>query len=460
MDYAIAAAANNFGFPLLLDTSIPGEDDREETVRLVEQCLAVRGLELKLSSVDLPVAYGPAFEDELISIGDLHIQFGGKDSRAFELLQMASIDEIVDGKIEVVGEGFGSSKPSYPADLGIVVKVAGRKMQSDFEPVLERQIHTFLNYASGVQHTGQREAVSIRISNNAAAKGLGLESFGKILYTRFHEDFGTIVEKVQVTVITEPECHEEWMGRAQDAHDLQDERLKALTDNQVDEFYTCSKCHSFAVNNVCIVSPERGSPCGRCNWLDARADFEMNPTGPHQPIKVGKLLDAKKGIWEGANNYAKVSSHGHVSEVAMYSIMQNPLSACGALECIVMLIPEANGVMVVSQEDTSLTPAGITAATLASITAGQQTPGVMGIGKRYLLSPSFISAEGGFKRVVWMSSILKRSMAAEFKSVCEREGDPDLMNKIADENDATSVEELVTWLKAHNHPAFQMERMF
>jgi hypothetical protein len=61
----------------------------------------------------------------------------------------------------------------------------------------------------------------------------------------------------------------------------------------------------------------------------------------------------------------------------------------------------------------------------------------MGVGKFYLISPKFISADGGFKRVVWMSSVLKETMADEFKAVCEREGDPDLLDKIADERNVT-----------------------
>jgi len=82
----------------------------------------------------------------------------------------------------------------------------------------------------------------------------------------------------------------------------------------------------------------------------------------------------------------------------MYSIMENPMTACGCFECIVMLIPEANGVMVVSREDTSMTPAGMTFSTLAGIAGGGlQTPGVMGVGKFYLISPKFISADGGIK---------------------------------------------------------------
>jgi len=89
-----------------------------------------------------------------------------------------------------------------------------------------------------------------------------------------------------------------------------------------------------------------------------------------------------------------------------------------------------------------------------------QTPGVMGIGKYYLISPKFISADGGFKRVVWMSSVLKGSMAEELLAVAAREGDPDLIDKIADERSVTTVEELLVWLEEHAHPSMMMEPMF
>jgi acetyl-CoA synthase len=145
----------------------------------------------------------------------------------------------------------------------------------------------------------------------------------------------------------------------------------------------------------------------------------------------------------------------------MYSIMENPMTACGCFECIVMLIPEANGVMVVSREDTSMTPAGMTFSTLAGIAGGgNQTPGVMGVGKFYLISPKFISADGGFKRVIWLSSVLKEAMADELKAVAIREGDPDLIDKIPDERNASTVEEVLAWLEEHNHPALVMDPIF
>ena len=480
LKYAAAAGAINFGFPVVADTVIPqilptgvttyehvvsmpwneilGADDSEKAERLVQKCIEVRGVKIQVADVPVPVPYGSAFEGEVVRKADMRAEFGGRDSRCFEYLKTAKLDELTDGKIEVVGPGLSTVEPQGSMDMGILVEVAGRQMETDFEPVLERQIHYFVNGASGIQHIGQRDITWIRVSGKAADAGFDLEDFGRILHARLHSDFGAIVDKVQVTIITDPDRVEAALQEARAAYDFRNTRLADLTDNAVDEFYSCTLCQSFAPNHVCIVSPERLGLCGAYNWLDCKASYSINPTGPNQPIKLGRLVDNDLGYWEGTNEYAKVGSHGVVEELAMYSIMENPMTACGCFECIMMLIPEANGVMVVSREDTSMTPAGMTFSTLAGMAGGGiQTPGVMGVGKYYLISPKFISADGGFNRVVWMSSILKDSMSEELKLVAERLGDTQLIDRIADERSATTVEELLPWLEANNHPALTMD---
>src|SRR3990170_4255996 len=483
LKYAAAAGAINFGFPVIADTVIPeilptgvttyehvvsmpfneieGKDDLERAERLVQKCIEVRGVKVKMADVPVPVPYGSAFEGEVVRKSDMRIEFGGKYSRCFEFLRMAPLDEVVDGKVEVVGPGFEDVPSQGSLDMGIVVRVAGRQMQEDFEPVLERQIHYFINGASGIQHIGQRDIAWIRISSAAADKGFNLEHFGKILHARFHDDFGAIVDKVQVTIYTEPTLMQEWLGKARQAYDFRNKRLADLVDSSVEEFYSCTLCQSFAPNHVCVISPERLGLCGAYNWLDCKASFSINPTGPNQPIKLGSRTNGDKGYWTGINEYALSASHGKVGEVAMYSIMENPMTACGCFECIVMLIPEANGVMVVNREDTSMTTAGMTFSTLAGVAGGGlQTPGVMGVGKYYLISPKFIYADGGFKRVVWMSKVLKETMAEEFQAVAIREGDPDMIDKIADERNATTVEELLIWMEEKSHPALVMDPIF
>jgi len=483
LKYAAAAGAINFGFPVIADTVIPeilptgvttyehvvsmpfneidGADDMERAERLVQKCIEIRGVKVTVSDVPVPVSYGSDFEGEVVRKANMRVEFGGKYSRAVEFLRGVPMEEVVDGKIELIGPNFDDVEFQGHMDMAIVVDVAGRQMQKDFEPVLERQIHYFINGASGIQHIGQRDIAWIRISDGAADKGFNLEHFGKILHARFHSDFGAIVDKVQVTIYTDPELLPEILSEARETFDFRNRRLADLTDDAVDVFYSCTLCQSFAPNHVCIVSPERLGLCGAYNWLDCKASFSINPTGPNQPIKLGKSIDFGKGYWQGTNDYAKIGSHDVVKEVAMYSIMENPMTACGCFESIVMLIPEANGVMVVSREDTSMTPAGMTFSTLAGVAGGGlQTPGVMGVGKYYLISPKFISSDGGFKRVVWMSSYLKETMADELRVVAQREGDPDLINKIADERSATTVDELLAWLEEHNHPALVMDPIF
>jgi len=483
LKYATAAGVLNYGFPVIADTvitqvlptgvtiyehaiSVPfddieGKDDAEKAKRLVQRAIEVRGVKIKITDVPIPVPYGSAFEGERVRRAEMRVEFGGKHSRCFEYLTTSDFDAVEDGKIEIVGPGFEDIQEGGYMDMGILVEVAGRKMQDDFEPVLERQIHYFVNGASGIQHIGQRDIAWIRLSKVAAEKGFTLEHFGKILHARFHADFGAIVDKVQVTIITEPEMYAKWLEKAREAYDFRNKRIAEMTDDSVDTFYSCILCQSFAPNHVCVVSPERIGLCGAYNWLDCKASYQINPTGPNQPIVKGTCFDEVKGYFTGVNEYAKAASHGTVEQVSMYSIMENPMTACGCFECIMMIIPEANGFMIVSREDPSMTPTGMTFSTLAGMCGGGiQTPGVMGIGKYYLTSKKFISADAGFKRVVWVSSFLKEAMAEELKAVAEREGDPDLIDKIADERVATTVDELLPFLTQKGHPALTMPPLF
>jgi len=483
LKYAAAAGSISYGFPTIADTAIPpiyptgvtlyehvvpmpfdeieGADDMERAERLVQRCIEVRGIKIKITEVPVPVPYGSAFEGERVRRADMQVEFGGKKSRCFEYLRLLDMDDVEDHKIEIVGPNIDTVPVGDAVDLGILVEVAGRKMQKDFEPILERQVHYFLNGASGVQHIGQRDIVWLRISKTAFEKGFRLKHFGEILYARLHDMFETIVDKVQITLITDSTKMAAVLEEARTAFQERNERLAGLTDESVDTFYSCTLCQSFAPTHVCVVSPERLGLCGAYNWLDCRAAKEISPTGPNQPIPKGTCIDPIIGEFTGPNEFVYQHSNQTVERVTMYSIMDAPMTACGCFECIVMLVPEANGVMVVSREDPSMTPCGMTFSTLAGTAGGGlQTPGVIGVGKYYLTSKKFIPAEGGFKRVVWMSSFLKESMAEEFKAVAEREGDPDLISKIADETICTDIDDLLPFLEEKGHPALTMDPIF
>ena len=467
--YATGAGAINMGFPVIADTDIPeikpsGICTYEHVVKeldhkkIVPRAIEVRGIKLKITEIPIPVPYSPAFEGERVRREQMYAQFGGKYSDAFEYVKMTEPGMIEDGKIEVIGPELDDIKEGGSLPLGIVVQVAGRKMQKDFEPILERQIHSFLNEAMGVFHMGQRDMCWTRISKDAKNKDFKLRHFGVILHARMHDVFSAIADKVQITIYTKQEDVEREVKDAQKAYEERDIRVSGMTDDSVDLFWTCTLCQSFAPNHVCIIKPERIGLCGAYNWLDAKASNELNPSGPNQPVKKGQCLDPVKGEWSGVNEAVIQKSNRTIERFCGYSIIDSPETSCGCFECIVAILPEANGFMVVNREYSGMTPAGMGFSTLAgTIGGGQQTPGFMGIGRLYITSKKFIAAEGGLKRVAWMPKELKDALADKIKKRGEELGEPDLLNKIADETMATSAEELLPYLEKVGHPALKME---
>jgi acetyl-CoA synthase len=482
--YALGAGAVNMGFPVIADTPIPeirpsGITLYEAVVheldhqKIVPTSIQVRGVRIKISEMPIPVLYGAAFEGERVRREQTYVEFGGNYSTAFEWLRMQDLEAIEDNKIEVVGPDIGDVPPppeaaepgqkvKIPAlPLAIVVDVAGRKMQKDFEPVLERQIHYHCNGAMGIFHMGQRDMNWVRISKEAQKAGFTFRHLGDIIYARIHEEYGNIVDKVQVTIYTDQAKVEELLPRARQAYAERDARIAGMTDEAVDTFYSCTLCQSFAPNHVCIISPERLGLCGAYSWLDGKASYEINPTGHNQPVPKGAVIDAVKGQWAGANEVVKAKSNQTIERMNAYTMMDDPMTSCGCFECIVAIIPEANGVMVVNREYGGMTPAGMSFSTLAgTVGGGQQTPGFIGVGRQYLISKKFISADGGLPRIVWMPKDLKEAMREGLARRGEEIGMPDFVDKIADESKCTSAEELVNYLAEVGHPALSMDPMF
>ena len=469
LKYATGAGAINMGFPIIADTQIPeikpsGITTCEALVReldhkkIVARAIEVRGIKVTVTQIPIPVSYAAAFEGERVRREQLYVEFGGKATTAFEYLASKDPGEVEDGKVELIGpdiDQLPKGKKSMP--LAIIVEVAGRKMQRDFEPVLERQIHRYTNYAMGIMHIGQRDMCWIRINQQAYSKGIRLKHFGIFLHAMFHKEYGAIVDKVQVKLYTRQSDVERLLTEVKRVYNERDERIGGMTDESVDTFYSCTLCQSFVPRHVCIVTPERLGLCGAYSWLDAKARYEISPFGPNKPILKGEVLDKKLGQWRNVNDFVYQNSNKTIEKVSIYSLMDNPQSSCSCFECIVAIIPEANGFMVVHRDYSGMTPCGMSFAGLAGLVGGGvQTPGFLGIGRLYILSKKFISADGGLARIVWMPKELKESLGEKLKQRCEEIGHPALVDKIADEDQATNPEKLLDFLSKVGHPALSM----
>ena len=467
--YANAAGAINYGFPTIANTPIPeilprGVCTYEHVVsnvpddEIVTRAIEVRGLKITVDKVDIPVAFGAAFEGERVRKENTYIEFGGNVTEAVEYLHMAESSEVEDGKIEVFGPEIDDVEEGSALPLGIEVLVYGRKMQSDFEPVMERQIHYFINYATGIFHMGQRDISWIRFSKDAVKAGFKIRHLGTILHAKMHSTFGNIMDKIQIKLFTNPEDVAILKTNAKEAFKKRDERLSTLTDESVETFYSCSLCQSFAPDHVCAISPERPGLCGAYNWLDCKAAFEINPTGPNQPIKKGDTLDENLGIWKGINEFVYKASHQKLESFSAYSMMVDPMTSCGCFEVIVTILPTTNGVMAVNREFSQMTPSGMKFSTIAGMVGGGiQTPGFIGISKFFIASKKFIRADGGLKRLVWMPKQLKEEIGELLQARAEELGMPDFLDKVATEEEATTEEEVFEWLSKINHPVLEME---
>ncbi len=459
------AGAIALGFPVIVDidlaeNQVPGAlesvCDHNETVK---KSLELRSIKIKIKELPIPVAFAAAFEGEIIRKSDMFAEFYSGKNPTAELVVMRDMKEIEDHKITVIGPDITGGGEFA---LATFVEVAGKKMQEDFEAVIERKFHAWFNYMEGVMHTGQRNQVRVRVSKDAAAKGLSVKHFAEVLYVMIMDEFDAVVDKCQITIITDPvEAGKFRDTVAMPRYAARDDRLASMTDEAVDRYYTCILCQSFAPAHCCVVTPERLGLCGAVSWLDAKATNELDPTGPCQPIFKEGCTDERTGRFESVDKAIYDATHGAVESVTLYSILEDPMTSCGCFECICGIEPMSGGFIVVNREFKGMTPAGMTFGELASCTGGGvQTPGYMGHGRHFISSKKFICAEGGIQRIVWMPKELKDDVADRLnKTAFELYGIENFTDLVADETVTTDGEELLNWLTEKNHPVLGMESL-
>ena len=465
---AAGAGAIKLGFPVISNedeniTEVPGALIACPNVADFNKVsLEARNIKIKITNIDIPVAFASAFEGEIIRRKDMQVEFDGSRVDCAELVQTRSMDEVEDHKITVVGPDVDEMELGSKNPIAYVVEVAGKRMQPDFEPVIERKFHNYINCIEGVYHTGQRDMQRIRIGKEAYNAGFRIRHIGEVLYTQVKNEFEAVVDKCQVTVYTDPaECTRIRHEVAIPVFDKRDARLENLTDETVDVYYSCILCQAFSPSHVCVVTPERLGLCGAVSWLDAKATNELDPNGPCQIITKERPIDENLGSYEDVDEAVQKFSQGALEHVTLYSIMQDPMTSCGCFECICGIEPFSNGVVIANREYAGMTPLGMTFSEMASMTGGGvQTPGFMGHGKHFISSKKFMKAEGGIERIVWMPKEVKETVAERLnKTAKELYGIDNFTDMIGDETNTTDPEELVAFLTEHNHPALSMDPM-
>jgi acetyl-CoA decarbonylase/synthase complex subunit beta len=397
---------------------------------------------------DIPVDVSLAHAGERIRKNDLYVELGGPDVKEkFELVKVLQ-DGITDGTIKVVGPDISGMEPGKTYPIGIMIEIAGPELESDFEGVIERRIHEYANYIDGFMHLNQRYDIWARLSKKSFNKGFNTLTYvGKVLEGLLKNEF-PIIQQMQITIYTDAEKISPAHAEAVSSYEARDSRARGLTDKDVEVFYGCALCQSFAPNHVCIITPQRYANCGAISWFDGRAAARIDPKGLIFPIEKGQCLEPEKGEYTGVDESAKKRSFGEVNRVYLYSAFTYPHTSCGCFEGIAFYIPEVDGFGIVTRSYREPTVNGLAFSTMADSTGGgRQIDGFHGISLEYMRSPKFISADGGYARVVWMPADLKEMMKPFIP--------PEVFEKIPTEKDVKDVDELREYLKRQSHPAVE-----
>ena len=394
----------------------------------------------------IPVEVGLVHEGERVRKNDMQVEFGGpSEPEKCELVRVRPVDTIADGEIAIIGPDISSMEEGKHYPLGILVEIAGSKVEPDLEGVIERRIHEYSNYIEGFMHLNQRYDIWIRLSKRSFKKGLNSFRFiGQVMLELFRNEL-PILEKIQITFITDPEKLKPLYKEALERYEARDARARGLLDRDVNVFYGCALCQSFAPTHICVITPQRYANCGAISWFDGRAAAGIDPKGPIYEIEKGECLDDEKGEYTGVNESAKKRSMGEINRVYLYSAFGYPHTSCGCFEGIAFYIPETDGFGIVLRGFRDVTVNGLAFSTMADSTAGgRQVDGFHGISIEYMRSARFLHADGGYERVVWMPADTKERLK-DFIPVS-------VYPAIATEKDVKTIPELKSFLKSHNHP--------
>jgi acetyl-CoA decarbonylase/synthase complex subunit beta len=403
---------------------------------------------------DIPVDVGVIYEGERIRWKETYMELGGpRVEHKFELARAKPLKEVEDNKITIIGPDIKDmKKKSYP--FGIYVEVAGKEIEEDLEGVIERRIHEYCNFVEGLMHLNQRYDLHLRLSEKSVKKGFNSFNYlGKIIQ-RLYKNELPIIEKIQITFITDPEKVKEMHEEAMKVYEARDAKARGLEDEAVDAFYGCTLCQSFAPTHCCVITPQRYSNCGSISWFDGRAAARVDPKGPLFTIEKGECVDPFKGEWSGANDVIKERTLGEIARVQLYTSQHKPSqelyphTSCGCFEAVAFYIPEVDGIGIVDRGFGEVTVNGLPFSTIADSTAGgRQVDGFHGVSIEYMRSPKFLQVEGGWNRLVWMPASIKERV----KDFIPNE----VVDKIATEEDVKTVEELKTFLESKEHPVVE-----
>ena len=354
-----------------------------------------------------------------IKKSDMHLELSGPRTDYTGFLQTEIIsnpDEVVDGKVTLIGPEANELPEGTSLPGGLYFKVYGKDLSIDHSEYIFRSLIVSGPGQEGFWCQGPAFDPWMRMSKKVLYK----HSLVKVVQVVRAYILTTIpmVEKVEALIIVGTpevggaELVKQFSHELRERQEVIDQRLAGVEDEDVDTFYGCTLCQTFAPNHVCVLAPGMVAYCGIMSFYGAKVTAEIDPTGYCFAVPRGQIVDPLMGRYSGVDEKVCEKSHGAIKRVNLYSAIKYSVTNCGCFEAAVFYISQLNGLGIVHRRFFGNTPIGIPFSKLAgSISGGLQVHGTKGISIRQMGTKKFLLGDGGCHRVVWMPEDLKMELA-------------------------------------------------
>ncbi|MBR5995588.1 MAG: hypothetical protein IK026_03305 [Eubacteriaceae bacterium] len=460
-DIAVCAGLITLGIPVLANAPLgecvlPGSFESEsEFYSFAERSVKINGLpEYKRS--DIPVGTNDAFRFADIADKETVYAAGTDIGRTWAMALTRLPDRITDRMVETVGsERFISGK--IDEHLFIMAEICGEKLNDIAEAVIERKIPEWIDSAEGVSCRIVNGKMVLKVSNTALRNGFTPYILGRIVYDGIKAEFGGIVDKAQISVISDEEKVGKLIDRVGRPKLLQtDDKTGSIRDDNCDRFYICAKCSARCPGRYCVITPSRQGECGRIDYITAMTSYRSSEKSGFQEVSA-EFTDKDRGICPDVNRALKDAA-GTQREAALYDSVMPGTPQIPFAECYAITSPDRQGIIIAYKDYDGTVPGNIASYDEAAHTAdrGETAEGIEGVSADFLVSGKFMNASGGVKRIIWMPKSLKDRLGVRLDKISD---DGNFSYRVSDETRSTDFERIAVLAGYQNHPAYLMEKL-
>jgi len=387
---------------------------------------SIRSRHVERYAYDVDLLVGKRFRGEKLKDEDVGLRIEGS-SKSF-LVAKPSIDVNTD-EIIIVGS------TGDPSEFSVLLELGYELIDPPMSLWVEAMLHRVLNYARGVKVTLNQGKPALIMTEEAVHSGFTLEHLGKLVQSELRYEF-PLIGPMRLSFILDS-IGDALSTEMSDYVKTRTRMISEANEDNIETFYGCVRCRAFALTHACTVTPDRPAQCSK-PWYMLKAYAVLAPDAPHggcSLVEKGECIDNLKGEWTGVNLSTEERSEGRVSRVYLHSIFEYPHTSCSCFQNAAWYIPEVDGIALMHRRFSGTAPDGMTWTKLGNMIAGRQNKnGAASFSLAYLQSPKFLQADGGYKRVVWMTSNLK--------SIANAVIPQSIKDKIATEDDVKTINEL------------------